>query len=792
MAAEESPRASSVLVVDDDELVIRLAERALATEGFDVVTAMSGAQALERVSEAVPDVIVSDVNMPDLDGFELVSALRADRVGRSVPFIFMTTRSGSEDVVAGLSLGADDYITKPFRMEELVARVRARVDRPPVPADLVPIDIRTGLRSQRQLLDHAAREAGRARRSGRPGQLAVIALDEIPVLEARLGRRAVDVLARQVAAMLLDDAGPLEEAGRDSRGRFLLLMPETTGADATRRLTVLADAIVAHTFSVDAERLRVTPVIGFASLDGALEDRPEELLERASIALEHAALHLDLRPVAFVPEMTRPSAAAAGPPLSERLRTPLQIAVTFVAGVVLPFLVYLGLGAAGHDISTVAYLVVVVALVVTASSIWLEGFLALSPRQPPAEPGAPAPPASAVIAAYLPNEAATVVETIEAFLRVEYDGPLQVILAYNTPRRLPIEGVLAEIARQDPRFVPLEVKGSTSKAQNVNAALAHVRGEFVGIFDADHLPDPDSYTRAWRWLSNGYDVVQGHAVVRNGAASVTARTVAVEFESIYAISHPGRTRLHGFGIFGGSNGYWRTDLLRATRMRGSMLTEDIDSSLRAVERGYRIASDPLLVSRELAPTVWRALWNQRMRWAQGWFQVSLRHLKQSLASPHLSVRQKAGFLFLLAWREAYPWVSLQMFPIIAYLAVREGGVNRLDWAVPVFVLTTVFTLSVGPGQALFAYLRGHESVKEHRSWFWWYLIIASVFYTEYKNIIARVAQVKELMGERAWKVTPRSVTTAPDTATALLGAAGPASSSAAQPFDDDPSPLPAK
>ncbi len=70
--------------------------------------------------------------------------------------------------------------------------------------------------------------------------------------------------------------------------------------------------------------------------------------------------------------------------------------------------------------------------------------------------------------------------------------------------------------------------------------------------------------------------------------------------------------------------------------------------------------------------------------------------------------------------------------------------------------------------------------------------MTSVFYTEYKNIIARVAQVKELMGERAWKVTPRSVTTAPDTATALLAAAGPASSRAAQPFDDDPSLFAAK
>lgn len=250
--------------------------------------------------------------------------------------------------------------------------------------------------------------------------------------------------------------------------------------------------------------------------------------------------------------------------------------------------------------------------------------------------------------------------------------------------------------------MPLRVARSTSKAQNVNAALAFVTGEFVGIFDADHKPDPDEFRRAWRWLSNGYDVVQGHAVVRNGDASLVARTVAVEFESIYAVSHPGRARLHAFGIFGGSNGFWKTDLLRRTRMRGSMLTEDIDSAMRVVEGGARIASDPALVSRELAPTEWRALWNERMRWAQGWFQVSLRHIGPVLRSRHMSLQQKTGAMFLLGWREVYPWISVQMFPIIAYKAYSAGGVSKLNWAIPILVLTTVFTLSVGPGQVVFA------------------------------------------------------------------------------------------
>jgi len=253
-------------------------------------------------------------------------------------------------------------------------------------------------------------------------------------------------------------------------------------------------------------------------------------------------------------------------------------------------------------------------------------------------------------------------------------------------------------------------------------------------------------------------VVQGHCVVRNGETSWVARTVAVEFESIYAVSHPGRAQLHRFGIFGGSNGYWRTSLLRQVRMHGFMLTEDIDSSLRVVRAGRRIAVDPALVSRELAPTTLPALWKQRMRWAQGWFQVSLRHLRPGLRSASLTVRQKLGFTFLLGWREIYPWLSLQVVPLLAFFGWKAGSVAQLDWLIPIFVLTTLYTLSVGPGQTWFAWRVASTEIRHRPGWFLRYLFVSTFFYTEMKNLISRVAQIKEFVGERQWTVTTRSVT----------------------------------
>ncbi|WP_432571975.1 response regulator [Kineococcus sp. SYSU DK005] len=775
----------TALVVDDDELISHLVCAGLRAAGMTVVTASDGREALLRLAEAVPDVVVSDVNMPGMDGFALVSRLRAEPATRAVPLVFLTSRADPSDALAALRLGADDYVRKPFDLPELVARVTAKLDRPPVPVEQLLRDPRTGLLSASALAEECAREAARAAAGGRDGALAVLEVAELAALRARFGARGEAELATQLTAALEAAAAGVAgaRAGRAGGGRFALLLPDTGAEEVQRLLLALSEQVVRRRVTVSGEALDVTPVVGWVSLsDAAGAEHPddpdadaragtgERALALAGTAADGAGLHLDLQPVRWTADMVpaAPAAPAAGTGAAgaaarwrrwrSRLRTPWQVALTLLLGIVAPFCAYAGLWLfAGVDVGEAAYLLVVAALVVTAAAIWAEGLLALDPVRPPADTGGPYPRASAIIAAYLPNEALTIVETVEAFLAQDYPGELQVVLAYNGPDRLPVEDALEAIAARDPRFVPLRVDGSTSKAQNVNAGLAVVTGEFVGVFDADHHPDPSSFRRAWRWLGGGYDVVQGHCVVRNGDASWVARTTAVEFESIYAVSHPGRARLHGFGVFGGSNGYWRTDLLRLTRMHGFMLTEDIDSSLRVVENGGRIANDPALLSRELAPTTLRATWNQRMRWAQGWFQVSRKHLRRAWASPELTLRQKLGMTFLLGWREVYPWISLQAYPVVAFLAWRAGGPQNLDWVVPTFLLTGLFTCSVGPGQTLFARRLAVPEVRRQRGWFLRYLFVSSFFYTEFKNVIARVAQIKEFTGEREWKVTPRSV-----------------------------------
>jgi two-component system OmpR family response regulator len=112
-----------VLVVDDEPNITDLVATALRYEGFDVATASGGRAAIEQVASYRPHLVVLDVMMPDLDGFEVARRLRQE--GRRVPVLFLTARDATEDKVRGLTLGGDDYVTKPFSLEELLARVRA-------------------------------------------------------------------------------------------------------------------------------------------------------------------------------------------------------------------------------------------------------------------------------------------------------------------------------------------------------------------------------------------------------------------------------------------------------------------------------------------------------------------------------------------------------------------------------------------------------------------------------------------------------------------------------------------
>jgi two-component system OmpR family response regulator len=127
MATKENKTVHRILVVDDESSISDLISTSLRFVGFDVRTAATGSEALTVAEDFKPHAVVLDVMLPDLDGFEVCRQLRSE--GLNIGVLFLTAKDGMEDKVAGLTIGGDDYMTKPFSLEELVARLRALLRR---------------------------------------------------------------------------------------------------------------------------------------------------------------------------------------------------------------------------------------------------------------------------------------------------------------------------------------------------------------------------------------------------------------------------------------------------------------------------------------------------------------------------------------------------------------------------------------------------------------------------------------------------------------------------------------
>jgi len=197
--AEPSPGERNLVIVEDDPHIADLLDTYLRDAGFRVLQAPTGGRGLELVEQHRPVLVVLDIGLPDLDGFEVCRRIRARS---SVPVLFLTARDGEIDRILGLELGADDYVTKPFSPREIVARVKAILRRGQADPDTDPTVLRIG--------DDIEVDLGR--REARLGNAAVaLATREFDLL-AHLARNQGIALSRQ---QLLDGVWGADWVGDD-------------------------------------------------------------------------------------------------------------------------------------------------------------------------------------------------------------------------------------------------------------------------------------------------------------------------------------------------------------------------------------------------------------------------------------------------------------------------------------------------------------------------------------------------------------------------------------------------
>ncbi|MCB9477073.1 MAG: diguanylate cyclase [Deltaproteobacteria bacterium] len=229
--------SGSVLVVEDDALLRRVIQYTLADAGFEVALAGDGVAALKIIEEGRHfDLIVSDINMPRMSGFELRKHLLDSRQSALTPFIFLSARNSPEDQVQGLSSRVDDYVTKPFEPVVLLARVQAVLERRRVLDTAARTDPLTGLLNRRALEEEIERSLLRLGRHDEQGCMVFLDIDHFKLINDQWGHSAGDEVLRRLATLLSRSTREVDVVGRYGGEEFLLYLEDSAPDGAMDKL----------------------------------------------------------------------------------------------------------------------------------------------------------------------------------------------------------------------------------------------------------------------------------------------------------------------------------------------------------------------------------------------------------------------------------------------------------------------------------------------------------------------------------------------------------------------------
>lgn len=287
-----------ILVIDDNEVIRNLAKKLLMKNGFNVLAAAGGREAFELLKIFDPHVIMLDVEMPEMNGYEVCKTLKSVDKTKDIPVIMVTSKSDSIDKIKGLEIGASDYITKPFNHGELLARVSTQIkirniwhelqEKNRILEELVKKDSLTNLYNHRHFHERLSKEYDRAKRYNLPLCCVILDIDYFKKVNDQYGHQSGDLVLKSMAEIISNNIRDVDISARYGGEEFGIITPHTTIEETYAMMERIRIHISETGFQIINNKINITVSIGIAGLRHSNASSHRELIKFADEALYEA------------------------------------------------------------------------------------------------------------------------------------------------------------------------------------------------------------------------------------------------------------------------------------------------------------------------------------------------------------------------------------------------------------------------------------------------------------------------------------------------------------------------